>query len=107
MIVLYPEDTYVTTGSTVCLACTAFGAPLPSVVWSWNGDQVPINNSNYRVESRLIEVRGLYMVQSILHVCGFSLLTVGDYTCSVENYIAETSITTELSLEGSDILSLP
>ena len=68
---------------------------------------MPANDSSYRVESRLIEVRGLYMVQSILHVCGFSLLTVGDYTCSVENYVAETSITTELSLEGCGILLLP
>ena len=104
VIVQYPKDTFVTTGSTVCLACTAFGAPLPSIVFSWNGSQVPTNDSSYRVESRLIQVRGIYMVQSILHVCGFSLLTVGDYTCSVGNYVAETSITTELFLEGSGFL---
>ena len=92
---MYPEDVSVAVHSTVSLACTVFGAPPPSVVWTTGLTSTPTT------ENRLvIRVGSLYMVQSVLHVCGFSLGSVGNYTCSAESYAGATSFTTTLSLEG-------
>ena len=102
---MYPEDESVAVHSTVSLACTAFGAPAPSIAWNTStlSSSSAANGSGYTVESRLSVVRvgALHLVQSVLHVCGFSLATVGSYTCSAESYAGLTSATTTLSLKGS------
>ncbi|CAI8042994.1 Hemicentin-1, partial [Geodia barretti] len=97
---MYPEDVSVEVHSTVSLACTAFGAPAPSVVWNSSGlPSISTNASGYTVENRsVVRVGALSLVQSVLHVCGFSLATAGSYTCSAENYAGTTSVTTTLSL---------
>ena len=103
---MYPEDVSVEVHSTVSLACTAFGAPAPSVVWNSSGlPSISTNASGYTVENRsVVRVGALSLVQSVLHVCGFSLATAGSYTCSAENYAGTTSVTTTLSLNGIHII---
>lgn len=103
VILMYPNDTPVTTHSTVSLACTVFGAPLPSVVWSWNRrNNESINNSvPITIEdTSVIRIGALYLIHSVLNICGFSLYAIGDYSCSAESYAGQTVATTALSLEG-------
>jgi len=101
-ILVYPEDIFLPVNSTVSLVCIAFGVPVPSVVWSQNGSDLTSNSSHFQVEERQFEKRGLYMAKSVLHVCGFSLLLEGMYSCTANNSIREVSITTKVSLKGEN-----
>ena len=103
---MYPNDTFVSTNSTVSLVCTAFGAPSPSVTWDWSGGELTTNSSHYRVESRMLQNRGLYLVESVLHICGFSVLTEGTYSCTYESYVGVTTVTTQLALKGQQCFSI-
>ena len=100
---MYSEDVSVEVHSTVSLSCTAFGAPAPAVVWNTSGLPFPhANGSGLTVENTsVVRVGEVSLVHSVLHVCGFSLVTAGSYICSAGSYAGISSATITLSLIGS------
>ena len=102
-ILVHPNDVSLPVNSTVSLVCIAFGAPIPSVVWSHNGSDLTGNSSHFQVEEIVFEKRGLYMAKSTIHVCGLSILFEGAYSCITDNYVGRATITTQLYLKGEPI----
>lgn len=104
VILMYSDDASATIQSTVCISCTVFGAPAPTVTWSFNGTEHSTNNSQYVVQERAVMIGALYLVQSVLHVCGLSVLNDGNYTCSADSYAGTATAIVDISSEGIYVL---
>ena len=71
----------VTEGSAYTLVCTAFGIPLPNIVWStdhFKEDQFVVNTTTNSAEDG-------FTVTSILTINSVSFYDTGDYNCTASN----------------------
>ena len=100
VVLMYSNDASATIQSTVSLSCTVFGAPAPTVTWSFNGTELTTDNSQYIVQKRSVMIGALYLAQSVLHICGVSVPDGGNYTCSADSYAGTTAAIVGLSIEG-------
>ena len=84
-IVIYPNNSEFLAGSTLLLSCTAYGIPLPSIVWSKgsiNLQTVVVNDSRVEVWDETVVVKGHTLRRSYLQLCGMVELDSGIYSCS-------------------------
>ena len=83
---VHPEDTEVIAGSTVMLACIAFGEPLPSITWSAGGVNVT-NNSRTELLETQTNRSGVAFVKSVLQICSSGEVDANRYTCTAVNIV--------------------
>ena len=70
------------------VTCTSFGSPPTSVTWTKNGATVSMENSQHMYKSAQVLVdRNETIYENILTIMGSLEDAVGDYGCTVENYI--------------------
>lgn len=79
------------------LTCRARGKPKPAVAWFHNGQEISVENSLYRIETReSIEDANVYVLQSVLHfetssrnANAVTAMDRGRYVCRFDNQIGK------------------
>ena len=80
-IVQYPNNSEFFAGSTVRLSCTAYGIPLPHIMWSRGVVAMPINDSRVTVWDETVVVGRHTFTRSYLQMCSTVELDSGLYSC--------------------------
>ena len=98
-IVIYPSNSTVEAGSITVLSCVGFGDPIPNVTWTRGATELS-NGSRTTIYERLVTSNGVTFVQSILQICSVGETDIGQYSCTVDNAVGNTSVDFELSVTG-------
>ena len=81
-ILIYPNKTDILARSTLLLSCTGYGIPLPSIVWSIDGQMLSNNHSRFISWENTL-TRGNHVFRSsYLQICGAAELDSGEYGCT-------------------------
>ena len=96
-----PSDYSVDEGSTVLAVCVGTGFPQPSISWSLNGNQLD-NDSRVTIYEEVTVQAGMTFVESILEVCGVTLLDGGLFECTVSNRLVNS--TANFTLTVNDVV---
>ena len=82
MIAIAPANSEVHEGTTLLMACLAFGDTLPIVSWTRNGSTLSNYSSNrITVYQERVEEGGVVFAQSVLEICRAEESDAGLYSC--------------------------
>lgn len=96
---LISNHTLVNMDETAVLVCVGYGAPDVQIRWSFDG--VPVVNATLTAIYESDFTRGVRVhKQSFLQLCGVTVLSAGNYTCTVDNGVVTANATTQLTVQG-------
>ena len=97
-IVIHPlQVTSVDAGSSLTLACVAYGDPVPTISWN-KGSSELTNSSVITIYQDVLEIRGVAFMRSILEICSVDGDDAGQYSCFSENSVSNDTANFELSV---------
>ena len=97
-LVIVPESEAVDYGSTVMMACVAYGFPLPSLTFYKDGTPVDDSSDLVTINQTIITEGEVDFVQSILELCSVTNETTGSYSCTASNDQANMTQSWDLEL---------
>ena len=71
-------------GSTISMACTAYGVPLPTSILWYQGSTLLTNDSRVTIYTEELTENGSQFLLSILEICSLTDEDAGSYSCYVE-----------------------
>ena len=90
VIVLAPNDTIVTAGSSVALTCAAYGIPTPEISWTRQdlmGISLLEDTNTTNITSERFEEGGVTFVQSTLLLSSSEVLFTAELSCTAANSV--------------------
>ena len=76
--------TPVNAGSSLTLACVAYGDPIPTISWN-KGSSRLTNNSAVTIYQEVLSTSGVTLAKSILEICTPGENDAGQYSCFAED----------------------
>ena len=89
-VVIAPSNYTVDEMTTLLVVCVGTGIPQPSILWSFNGNQLE-NDSRVTITEDIYEENGITFVRSFLELCSVSISDEGLYQCTVANRLVNDS----------------
>lgn len=84
---IHPENvTEYSGGSSVLFQCSAYGAPLPAISWSHDGEALG-NSSRSIIYQEVVTEGGVTFLKSTLEICRAGRLDAGTYSCTGNSLI--------------------
>ena len=98
------QVTPVNAGSSLTLACVAYGDPIPTITWNKGSSQLT-NDSEVTIYQEVLNISGLIFAKSILEICALDEGDAGQYSCFAESSTSNDTANFELSVtnQGSYI----
>ena len=97
-IVIRPlQETSVDAGSSLILACVAYGDPVPTISWN-KGSSELTNCSMVTIYQHVLNISGVIVMRSILEICSVDEDAAGQYNCFAENSVSNDTANFELSV---------
>ena len=97
-IVIHPlQVTSVDAGSSLTLACVAYGDPVPTISWN-KGSSELTNSSVVTIYQHVLNISGVIVMRSILEICSVDEDDAGQYSCFSENSVSNDTANFELSV---------
>ena len=84
-------------GSSLTVACAAYGDPVPTISWS-RGSSELANSSVITIYQEVLNVSGLAFMKSILEICSIDEDDAGQYSCFAETSTSNDTANFELSV---------
>jgi len=97
-IAIHPlQETSVDAGSSLTLACVAYGDPVPTISWN-KGSSELTNSSVVTIYQHVLNISGVIVMRSILEICSVDEDDAGQYSCFAENSVSNDTANFELSV---------
>ena len=74
----------VNVGSSLTLACIAYGDPIPTISWNKGSSQLT-NDSAVTIYQEVVSTSGVTLAKSILEICTPGENDAGQYSCFAED----------------------
>ena len=91
------QETSVNAGSSVTVACVAYGDPVPIISWN-KGSSELTNSSTVTIYQDVLEIRGVAFKSSILEICSVDGDDGGQYSCFSETSVSNDTANFNLSV---------
>ena len=102
-IVIRPQQlAQVNAGSSMTLACVAYGDPIPTISWN-KGSSRLTNSSEVTIYQEVLNISGLIFAKSILEICALDEDDAGQYSCFAESSTSNDTANFELSVTNQGI----
>ena len=102
-IVIRPQQlAQVNAGSSMTLACVAYGDPIPTISWN-KGSSRLTNSSEVTIYQEVLNISGLIFAKSILEICALDVDDTGQYSCFAESSTSNDTANFELSVTNQGI----
>ena len=102
-IVLAPDNSTATEGSTLIFVCVVYSLPLPSTItWTFNNSLITTSETNVsavNIYQSQFEVSDAVFLRSMLEICGVTEAQAGYYACSAEGDAGSDSAMFTLSVQ--------
>jgi len=96
--VIHPlQATSVDAGSSLILACVAYGDPVPTISWN-KGSSELTNSSTVTIYQDVLNISGMTFVKSKLEICNVDGGDAGQYSCFAETSVSNDTAYFELSV---------
>ena len=89
--------TPVNVGSSLTLACVAYGDLIPTISWNKGSSQLT-NDSEVTIYQEVLNISGLIFAKSILEICALDEDDAGQYSCFAESSTSNDTANFELSV---------
>ena len=91
------QETSVNAGSSVTLACVAYGDPVPIISWN-KGSSELTNSSTVTIYQDVLNISGMTFMKSKLEICNVDGDDAGQYSCFAETSVSNDTAYFELSV---------
>ena len=105
-IVIAPQSSSVTAGSTVLFSCVAVGDPYPSITWIRDdGSEIMNDSMRISVYASQQDQGGLVFIHSILEICSVEAADAGYYTCVASNSLGSSNSSFQVDVVDESMFS--
>jgi len=105
-IVIRPQQvTPVNAGSSLTLACVAYGDLIPTISWNKGSNQLT-NDSEVTIYQEVLNISGLIFAKSILEICALDEDDAGQYSCFAESSTSNDTANFELSVTNQGSVTM-
>ena len=85
-IVIHPEETsHIQATDSAIFTCVAYGNPPPFITWRRNGSSEVTSNSRVNISEKVVSLREITFVKSVLEICSSEEGDSGEYSCDADN----------------------
>ena len=92
------QATSVDAGSSLILACVAYGDPVPTISWNKDGSELTKSSTTFTIYQDVLNISGMTFMKSKLEICNVDGDDAGQYSCFAETSVSNDTAYFELSV---------